>query len=139
MVLKTLTPNIMVEDIEATVQWYEEVFDAELVASLPPDEAESWWAQIVIDDITLMFQTSGSLVDEFPDMEGESGPGAAAYYIGVTDIKYLYDKVEGDVQIVQDLSQTEYGRQQFAIQDCNDYVLWFGEGVTNEPEGPIIR
>lgn len=139
MVLNTLTPNIMVEDIESTVEWYEEVFDATLVASLPADEKQSWWAQIVIDDITVMFQTRDSLVDEFPDMEGASGPGATAFYIGVSDIKFLYDKVEGDVAVVQDLSQTEYGRKQFAIQDCNDYILWFGDTVTNEPEGPIIR
>lgn len=128
----------MVEDIEETVEWYEEELDADLVATLPPDDGEPWWAQVVVDSITLMFQTRDSLVDEFPEMEGESGPGTATFYIDVSDIKYLYDKLDEDI-LVQELSQNEYGRNQFAIQDCNGYILWFAEPITNEPEGPIIR
>jgi uncharacterized glyoxalase superfamily protein PhnB len=139
MVLNTLTPNIMVEDVEETVEWYEDAFDATLVATLPPGDGTPWWAQVVIDDITLMFQTRDSLVDEFPEMEGESGPGSTAFFIDVSDIRYFYDSLDDEVTVVQELSQTEHGRNQFAVQDCNGYILWFGEPVTNEPEGPIIR
>lgn len=140
MTMKTLIPNVMVEDIERTVEWYEDVFDAEVVARLPEDEGEPWWAQVVIGEITIMFQTSDSLVDEFPEMEGESGPGSATLYIKVSDIRHLYDALQKEeVTFVQDLTESAYGRNQFAIQDCNDYILWFGAEITNEPEGPIIR
>lgn len=139
MSLNTLTPNIMVEDVAETVGWYEEVLDADLVATLPPDEGEPWWAQVVVDDVTLMFQTRDSLAEEFPEMEAESGPGTATFYIDVHDIRHLYDTLEGEATLVQELSRNDYGRNQFAIQDCNDYILWFAEPVTNEPDGPIIR
>lgn len=140
MVISSLIPNIMVEDIERTVEWYEEIFDAEVVATLPEDEGEPWWAQIVIGGITMMFQTAASLVDEFPEMEGESGPGSATMYIKVSDIRHLYDDLQDkEVTFVQELTESAYGRNQFAIQDCNDYILWFGAEITNEPEGPIIR
>jgi len=129
----------MVEDVEETVEWYEAVLDADLVATLPPDESESWWAQIVINDVTLMFQTRDSLAEEFPEMEAESGPGTATFYIDVDNIRHLYDTLQDEVTVVQELSRNEYGRNQFAIQDCNGYILWFAEPITNEPDGPIVR
>lgn len=140
MVLRTLTPNLMVEDIDETVAWYEDVLDAQVAATLQTDEGDSWWAQIVVNDVTIMFQTRDSLVDEFPEMEGESGPGSTVLYVGVSDIQYQYDTLDNaGASIVQDLQRTEHGQRQFAIEDCNDYILWFAENVTNEPEGPIIR
>lgn len=140
MTLNTLTPNLMVADIESTVEWYEDVFDADLVATLPAGQEEPWWAQVVVDGVTIMFQTDNSMIDEFPEMEGESGPGSTALYVDVDDIEGLYEDLEDeDVEIIQHLSRSGYGRSQFAVQDCNDYVLWFAEPITNEPTGPIVR
>lgn len=43
MSVNSLTPNLMVEDVESTVEWYEEIFDAELVATLPPEGTTDYW------------------------------------------------------------------------------------------------
>jgi len=141
MTLNTLTPNVMVKDIESTVEWYERVFGADLVATLPPERDEDpWWAQVVVDDATIMFQERESLEEAFPDLEGSSIGGSVAFYFDVDDAQYLHDELESsEVEIVQELHTTRYGRHQFAVRDCNGYILWFAQKITNEPSGPIVR
>jgi uncharacterized glyoxalase superfamily protein PhnB len=141
MSLNTLTPNLMVEDVEATVEWYENVFDATLVATLPAErDAEPWWAQIVVNDTTLMFQSRDSMAEKFPEMASVDIGGSVGFYIDVDNAHQLHDELEGaDVEFSEQLHTTDSGRYQFAVRDCNGYLLWFGEKVTNEPRGPIVR
>lgn len=70
----------MVEDVDSTVEWYERVFDAELVATLPPEETEDyWWAQVVVDGNALVFQRRENLEEKLPELEGASLGGRSEH------------------------------------------------------------
>ena len=131
MTLNTLTPNLMVENVEATVEWYEQVLDAETVGTVPSEaEGQLWWAQVMIDEVPLMFQHRDSLEEEYPPLEGAALGGSLTFYIDVDDADGLHDRLETtDAERVQELRDTDYDRREFAIQDCNGYILWFGEKV----------
>jgi len=138
--MNTLTPTLMVEDVQETVDWYERVFDAELVATLPPGEGSPWWAQVVLEDITIMFQERDNLAEKLPTLKDQEIGASVGFYIDVDDAYHLHDRLESaGVETTQDPHDTEYGRRQFAVEDCNGYVLWFSEKITNEPRGPIVR
>lgn len=119
----------MVEDIGETVAWYERAFDAEVVASLPSGEgADGWWVQLQIDDASIMFQERESLTEKVPELEGESIGGSIALYVDVEDAAGLHDDLaDADVDILQEPHETDFGWRQFAVEDPNGYVLWFGE------------
>lgn len=136
MSVNSLTPNLMVEDVESTVEWYERVFDAERVATLPPEETENyWWAQVVVDGNALMFQQRGNLEEKLPELEGASLGGSVAFYIDIDDAHSMHDDLESaEVEITQDLHETEYGWLQFAAKDYNGYILWFGERIEETSE-----
>ncbi len=36
-----------------------------------------------------------------------------------------------DVEVVRDLHETDFGWEQFAVEDLNGYVRWFGEKHEN--------
>ena len=136
MSVNSLTPNLMVEDVESTVEWYERVFDAERVATLLPEEAEGyWWAQVMIDGNALMFQQRDNLEEKLPELEGASLGGSVAFYIDIDDAHSMHDNLESAaVEITQDLHETEYGWLQFAAKDYNGYILWFGERIEEASE-----
>ena len=136
MAVNSLTPNLMVEDVESTVEWYEEIFDAELVATLPPEETtDYWWAQVVVDGNAFMFQHRDNLEEKLPDLKGASIGGSVAFYIDIDDAQSMHDRLESaEVEITQDLHETEYGWLQFAARDCNGYLLWFGERIEEASE-----
>jgi len=135
MTVNSLTPDLMVEDLAETVEWYQRVFEADLDATLP-DEADledSWWAQVSIDDVSLMFQERDSLTEKLPVIEGQDIGGSVAFYVDIDDAEQLRDDLaDAGVEIAADLHETDFGWQQFAIQDCNGYVLWFGEKLDGE-------
>lgn len=41
--------------------------------------------------------------------------------------------------MVEDLHETDFGWEQFAIEDPNSYVLWFGEKLDDEGSLDIGR
>ncbi len=134
MTVNSITPDLMVEDVQATVEWYSQTLDAEVVATLPTEaETDYFWAQVMIDGVPLMFQERESLEDKLPVLEGDSIGGTITLYIDVEDATQRHaDLNTAGVDIVKPPHETEFGWRQFAATDCNGYVLWFGEKLDTE-------
>lgn len=134
MSVNSVTPDLMVEDIEATVEWYDRTFGAEVVATLPTDaETDYFWAQVSIDGNQLMFQERGSLEEKLPVLEGTPIGGSVPLYIDIENAEQRHAALEAaGVDIVKSPHETEFGWRQFAVTDCNGYVLWFGESLETE-------
>lgn len=126
MKLNSLTPNLMVEDVNKTVDWYAETLGFELGMSVP-ESGEFDWAMIKHGEVTLMFQSRTSLagdIEAFRDLPvGASGN----FYIQVDDVKSLYDKIRESVEIVSDLKKTFYGSEEVSFKDLNGYILTFAQ------------
>jgi len=128
MTFNTLTPNLMVENVAATLEWYAENLDAEEFGRMPPESDDPEWAQIALDDCGLMFQERGSIEADVPALAGREVGGSFTCYIDVDDAEALYDRLTHAGQpVVQELRETDYGRREFAVTDPNGYVLNFGE------------
>jgi uncharacterized glyoxalase superfamily protein PhnB len=141
MTVKSLTPDLMVEDVAATVEWYERVFDAEVVATLPTDpDSDPWWAQVLIDEAPVMFQERESLEGKLPGMEGQPIGGSVAFYVDVDDAEALHEHlVSAGVEITRPPHETDFGWRQFSALDPNGYTLWFGEQSEAEAAEEIGR
>jgi len=128
MVLRKLTPNLGVEDVDRTIKFYKDILGFELVLAVPPGGSTDW-AVMRCGDVEMMFQSRTSLIEEIPVLKDREIGGALDFYVEVEDIKQLYANLEGKVTLVRDLHTTSYGMQEFLIQDCNGFVLAFGERV----------
>ena len=131
----------MVEDVETTVDWYERVFDAELVATLPTDgETDPSWAQVMVGDSALMFQGRESLAEKLPVLEGATIGGSVPLYVDTDDAEGLYADLDAaGVEVVKSPHTTDFGWRQFAVLDCNGNVLRFGEKLETEGTEDIGR
>ncbi len=123
---KKLTPNMMVEDVNRTINFYKDLLGFELLANVP-EEGQFAWAMMKRDGMEIMFQSRASLEEEIPALKQRDIGGALTLYIEVEDVKELYTHLKESVTIVQDMHTTFYGAQEFAIQDCNGLVLSFAE------------
>ncbi len=124
--LKKLTPNIMVEDVNGTVQFYKDVLGFQVIVTVP-EEGVFNWAMLGRDDVQLMVQSRASLTEELPLLHGRAIGGTLTFYVDVSDVQGLYEQIKGKVTIVQDMHTTFYGAQEFAIQDNNGYILAFAQ------------
>lgn len=131
-----MTPNIMVTDVNATVSYYEQNLEFEMVMGV--DEAKETkigdykqsnliWAMIRKDDIELMFQRKDSFIEELPEFKGQEIGGTFTLYIYAEDIKNFYNKIKDKVKIIKEIHKTFYGADEFVMKDLNGYIIYFGE------------
>jgi uncharacterized glyoxalase superfamily protein PhnB len=126
--LKKLTPNLMVENVNRTIEFYTGVLGVELLTTVP-EEGQFDWAMMRRDTVEIMFQARSSLGGEIPMRVDVPIGGSLTFYTEVTGLKELYDQLKDQVEIVQDLHTTFYGTQEFAFRDSNGYLLAFSEAV----------
>jgi uncharacterized glyoxalase superfamily protein PhnB len=126
--LKKMIPNLMVEDVNSTIVFYRDVLGFELLTTVP-EAGQFNWAMMRRDGVEIMFQTRTSLAEEVPVLGDRAMGGALTFYTEVEDVQSLYTDLLGKVAIVQDMHKTFYGTREFAIQDCNGFVLAFAEAV----------
>lgn len=127
MALNTLTPNLMVNDVEETIEYYTDILGFTLLKTVP-EKGNPDWAMVKRNDVILMFQSAKSLKDELPKLKSKKPGGGLTFYIKVDRITELHEElVENEVEIIADLESTFYDTIEFSIIDNNGYVLTFSE------------
>lgn len=126
MKLQSLTPNLMVEDVNKTIEFYTDILDFEVLQTVP-EEGVLEWAMVRRDDVSLMFQKTESIRDEYPELKGQQSGGALTLYIKVEDLEGLYQEIKDEVNLIKKMHETFYGANEFAIQDPNSFILTFSD------------
>jgi len=136
---KKLATNMMVENVNSTVDYYKDVLGFEFVIGVPENsqevvaerqrDQELSFAILKSGNIEMMFQARKSLTEEIPGFRDISVGGSLTFYIEVGDVKRLYSELKNKATIVRDLRTTFYGKQEFYIRDCNGYILCFAGGI----------
>lgn len=126
--LKNLTPNLMVEDVQQTVAFYREVLGFTLITTVP-EQPPFGFAIVQRDQVKLMFQSRASLSENVPALTGSPIGASQTFYIEVAGVLELYAALRGKVEIVVDLHKTFYGTQEFYFRDSNGYILSFSEAI----------
>ena len=126
--LKKLTPNLMVEDVNQTVDFYKNVLGFDVLATVP-ETGQFNWAMLKQGNVEMQFQTRASLSEEIPAFKDRAIGGALTLYIDVENVTELHATLQDRVTIVQNMHTTFYGTQEFAIEDCNGFVLSFSQGA----------
>ena len=128
MTITKLTPNLMVKDVNKTIEFYETMLDFKMVISVP-DTGSYDFAILSKDGIELMIQKRESFVSEIPQMCDSIIGGSFSLYIDVDDIDAIYKKVKGTCEILSDMHDTFYGTKEFSCKEINGYILTFSESV----------
>jgi len=123
-----MVPNLMVENVNRTVEFYRDTLGFKLLTTVP-DEGQFDWAMMKRDGVEIMFQARSSLGQEVPALAGVSIGGSLTFYTEVTGLEALYEQFQGQVEIIQDWHITFYGTQEFAFRDCNGYIIGLSEAI----------
>lgn len=127
--LKKLTLNIMVKDVDKTVEFYKDILTCfELVDSESSGEKLDW-ALVRCGNIQIMFESKESMASSYPLLLGKDVGGSILIYIEMEGIKDLYKHIKDRVTIVKGLEDTSYGMKEFSILDCNGFLIVFAEWV----------
>ena len=126
MAMKSLTPVLMVNNVPDSVAFYEREFGFKCLVVVP-DIGTPVFAILKCGSVDIMIQQRESLEEEIPFFAKKELGGTFTIYINVEDVQVLYEKVKPNLTLVQELHDTFYGSTEFAVLDCNGYVLAFAE------------
>ncbi|MEM1408869.1 MAG: VOC family protein [Bacteroidota bacterium] len=126
----SLTPNLMVENVNETINFYHAVLGFEKVSTVP-DEGEFVWASMRKDSVEIMFQEVGNLKNDIPELENESPGGGFTLFLKITGVTQLHEAIYEKADIVDGLRDTFYGMREFTVKDINGYYLTFAEPISS--------
>lgn len=121
----------MVENVSDTINFYRTIFEFELVSSVPGEGEEYQWGCVEKDGIQLMFQSRKSLSKEIPYFTELPIAASLTFFIKVSGIYELYQRLKVSLEVVSDLHTTTYGMREFAVRDLNGYVIVCAEEVSD--------
>lgn len=131
MTFNKLTPNIMVEDVNNTLEYYKDILGFNVYGT-NPEEGKYEWAVAGKGNTSIMFQSRDSLVGEMPIFKGMDIGGTLTFYIDIEDVNELYKSIKDKADVVMDMRETFYGAMEFAVKDLNGYILVFAENKNKD-------
>jgi len=126
--IKSMTPNLMVQDVNKSIDFYRGVLGFELIATVP-DSGQFDWAWMKHGTVELMFQTMPSLIQDLPEFKGIPIGATQTLYTKVTDAKKLHGQIKDKANVVLGLKTTFYGMEEFSIKDPDGYLITFASEV----------
>ena len=124
--LESLSPNLIVADVNRSVDFYTGKLGFTKIASVP-DTGKLDWAMVTRGPVTVMFQNIGSIQADVPQLKLSGGAAAATFYIKVKGLSAWHEVVKAHVPIALPMRKTFYGANEFAINDSDGNVLMFAE------------
>src|SRR5881628_1169421 len=104
---------IHVPDVRATLHWYETIgFTARAVHE---DDGEMTWAAVRLGDGELMLNVGGTT--------STAHRREVDLYVSTAGVDDLYARLQGRVELVEELHDTFYGMREFIIRDCNRFWI----------------
>lgn len=131
MTLSSLTVNLLVPDVNATVEYYREILGFELSLGVlegtqdtvfETTEARLGFAMMRNGPIELMFQSHASVADDLPGFAPGSGD-AVSLYFDAEDVEAQWEALRDRVEVVKELATTFYGAREFYFRDPNGFVI----------------
>lgn len=122
--METVSPNIFVHDIHATIEFYQ-ILGFTVIATVP-EEKKPIFVMMTCGSVTFMFQTFASIENTLPLVNRSNG-GSLLLYIKVKNIRALFERIQDKATVLHGLEKTFYGATEFSIKDNNNYMLTFVE------------
>jgi len=126
--LQSLTPNLIVQDVNKTLEFYTTKLGFTTIATVPETGAFNW-GMASRDSVTLMFQSLHSIQEDLPELNIKQLGAPGTFFVEMDGIDDLHKDLKGKVEIVGDMRTTFYGKKEFTIKDLDGYFITFAQDI----------
>jgi uncharacterized glyoxalase superfamily protein PhnB len=122
--METMTPNLFVADIAASIAFYEKLGFRNIMTV--PEAPPYVWVMMTCGNAVLMLQSMQSLGSDLPEVSRQPG-GALLLYVKLKNIREFFGRISPSVHVVKGLEKAFYGATEFTIKDPDGFLLTFAE------------
>ena len=124
--LSSLTPNLIVSDVERSLAFYRDVLGFTVTQTVPA-ASPLVFAIVRSGPVEVYLNAPGPAVAEYPAFKDRPIGGTLTLFIRVEGIRAAYDELQAQVKVVMPLEKKWYGVTEFACTDPDGYVITFAE------------
>ena len=124
--LKSLTPNLIVADVERSIAFYRDVLGFTVVATVP-DQAPYVFAIVQSGPVKVFLNAVEPAIAEYPAFKDRPIGGTLTLFIDVENIRQVHEDLKDRVTIVMPLEHKWYGVTEFAFEDPDKYLITYAE------------
>ena len=130
-VLKSLTPNLVVSNVDRSVSFYRDVLGF-MVETAVPEQPPYVFALLKSGDVQIFLNSRETAATEYPAFTNRAIGGTLTLFIDVAGVRSLHESLKERVRIVMPLEKKWYGLTEFACQDPDGYIITFAERESGE-------
>lgn len=116
--------ELMVNDIQNTISFYEEILGFRLLVKEDHD-GKLEWAKMELDNFQISFKPAYKMKKEVPYFKNTSMGGTLSVCIAVDDLTGYYERIKKQFELLDYPHLTPCGSTQFSMLDPNGYVITF--------------
>ena len=129
MKYQKLTPNLVVRDVAAAVNFYSSVLGFERVISVP-EQAPFVFASVVKGNVEIFFNDAKAVGEDYPPLVARPIGGTMTLFIEVEGIEEILQRVQkAGAKLVMPLKTQFYGMREFAFEDPEGWIVTIAERV----------
>jgi uncharacterized glyoxalase superfamily protein PhnB len=122
-----VSPTLKTRDLAATIAFYTNTLGFNIANQMNDDDGNPSWCCLQSGGATVMFYS-------MDDLDAPSGPPmmTGVLYFNPKDVRAAWTQLKDKAAVEWELQEMHYGMLEFAIRDCNGYILSFGQEVGDE-------
>jgi len=129
MKFQKLTPNLVVRDVAAAMDFYSNVLGFETAITVP-EQAPYVFGSVRNSDVEIFFNDQKAVLEEYPALGSKPIGGSLTMFIEIEGIEELFRKVQQHkVKITMPMKDQFYGMREFAMEDPEGWVITFAERI----------
>jgi uncharacterized glyoxalase superfamily protein PhnB len=129
MKFQKLTPNLVVCDVAASMDFYCSVLGFQPAIKVP-DQAPYIFGSVTKDAVEIFFNDQKAVAADYPPLGAKPIGGALTLFVEVEGIDEVLAKVEkSKAKVVMPLKQQFYGMREFAFEDPEGWIVTIAERV----------
>lgn len=129
MKFQKLTPNLVVRDVAASMEFYRTVLGFEPGMKVP-DQPPYVFGSVTRGNVEIFFNEQKAVAEDYPALGNRPAGGALTLYIEVEGIEEVLAAVQNSkAKITMPLKDQFYGIREFAFEDPEGWVITIAERI----------
>ena len=129
MKFQKLTPNLVVRDVTANMEFYRSVLGFEAAIKVP-DDPPYVFGSVTSGGVEIFFNDRKAVAEDYPPLGARPAGGALTLFMEVEGIEEVLAAVQkSGAKVVMPLKQQFYGMREFAFEDPEGWIITIAERI----------
>jgi uncharacterized glyoxalase superfamily protein PhnB len=129
MKFQKLTPNLVVRDVAASMQFYRSVLGFQTAITVP-EQPPYIFGSVTAGSVEIFFNDQKTVAEDYPALGAKPIGGSLTLFFEVEGIEEVLAAVQkSGARITMPLKQQFYGMREFAFEDPEGWVVTIAERV----------